>query len=156
MKQIALIQETRRKTTGAFSLVEVMIGLAIVGVTFVSLYGGMTYGFSSVRMSLENLRATQILVEKMETIRLYTWSQVTDNNFIPKTFQASYSPTSVTNRQGVVYAGTVDISKPNLSSNYDQDTRVVTITLSWKTGTVPRTRTLSTLVAQNGIQNYIY
>ena len=70
MKQIALIQETRRKTAGAFSLVEVMIGMAIVGVTFVSLYGGMTYGFSSVRMSLENLRATQILVEKMETIRL--------------------------------------------------------------------------------------
>ena len=68
MKQIALIQQARRKTPGAFSLIEVMVGLAIVGVTFLALYGGMTYGFSSVRMSLENLRATQILVEKMETI----------------------------------------------------------------------------------------
>ena len=156
MKQIALIQETRRKTAGAFSLVEVMVGMAIVGVTFVSLYGGMTYGFSSVRMSLENLRATQILVEKMETIRLYTWSQVTDNKFIPKNFQESYSPTSVTNKQGVVYTGKVDITTPDLSGNYDDAMREVTITLSWKTGTVPRTRTLSTFVAQNGIQNYIY
>ena len=59
-----------------FTLIEGIMGVGIMGVLFVSLYTGMTTGFGVVRMARENLRATQVLQEKFETIRLYTWEQI--------------------------------------------------------------------------------
>ena len=56
----------------AISLVEVVFSIALVSVLFVSLYGGIASGFGLVNLARENLRANQIIVEKMETIRLTT------------------------------------------------------------------------------------
>ena len=136
----------------------------IVGLVFVALYSGLAWGISTIRFSRENLRATQILAEKMDTFRLYTWSQVTDPKFIPNTFTAMYSPTSATNSQGVVYSATVSIDtldkapeKQTFNSvNYQDDMRKVTVQLNWTTGNIPRTRSLSTYVARYGLQNYVY
>ena len=51
---------------------------AILGVVATSLYGAFTAGFFVIQSTRENLRATQIMVQKMEAIRLLTWSQVGD------------------------------------------------------------------------------
>ena len=40
--------------------------------------------------------------------------------------------------------------------NYASEVRVVTITLNWTSGSLPRSRSLSTLVSAKGIQNYVY
>src|SRR5687767_14388252 len=61
----------------AFSIIEVLVALAIAGVLFTSLYAGISAGFVVIETARENLRATQIMVEKLETIRLYTWEQIT-------------------------------------------------------------------------------
>src|SRR5258705_6921712 len=82
----------RASAKTGFSLVEVMVSVAVFGLTCVSLYAGVTFGFNSVQLARENLRATQILVEKMEVIRLYSWEEITNSVFIPTTFQATYSP----------------------------------------------------------------
>src|SRR5947199_10585139 len=88
---------------------EVLVAAAIIGVQFVTLYLAMTQGFGIVQVARENLRATQILQEKMETIRLYKWDDIITPGFIPATLPDSFYPAGLTN-QGVNYKGTRTIS----------------------------------------------
>src|SRR6266550_6085100 len=107
--KIRISNQRRAKAgSGAFTLMEVLVAVAIIGIQFVALYLGMTQGFGIVQVSRENLRATQILQEKMETIRLYTWDQITNNGFIPPTFTAAFYPagSQTNNNQGATYQGT--------------------------------------------------
>jgi hypothetical protein len=156
----------------AISLIEVVFAMTLVSVLFVSLYGGISSGFGLVSLARENLRANQILVEKMETLRLYSWDQINSNGFIPATFSAQFFPSSITNISeldgsvrtnittfgsgGVTYYGTVTIGNANVASAYATNMRLVSVTLNWTNAGVQRSRELSTMVAQNGIQNYVY
>lgn len=142
--------------TKAFTLVEVLIAMCIMGTSIVAFYAGVSWGFGVVQVARENLRATQILAEKMDTVRLYTFEQVTSNSFIPTTFIASYY--GATNNGGLLYTGTVTIANFNLPNPpvYSNDLRIISVDLTWTSGRVPRTRSMSTIVARNGLQTYIY
>ena len=168
----------KRNTNGAarlgwranpgFALVEVMVGFAIFGVIVVSLYAGVTFGFNSVQLARENLRATQILLEKMEVIRLYSWEEINEPGFVPGTFQATYAPGATTTSksgnkevevpaEGVVYYGTISITNtPMTTENYRQKVKRVDLTVKWTTGKLQRTRSLSTFVTESGLQSYVY
>ena len=143
-----------------FTLIEVLIAVSIVSIVFVSLYAGMSSAVGFVQLSRENLRATQILQEKMETIRLYTFDQINTPGFIPESFtEAFYS----TNNSGVagagdfIYNGTVSIKTPSeFTESYATNMRQVTVTLTWTSGRVPRSRIMQTFIARSGLQNYIY
>src|SRR3954465_8521979 len=78
--------KVKRSRMSGFTLIEGIIGVGAMGILIVSLYTGMTTGFGVVRMARENLRATQGLQEKFGTIRLYTWDQINDTNYISPTF----------------------------------------------------------------------
>ncbi len=148
----------------AFTLMEVLVVVAIIGVEFVSLYLGMTQGFGIVQVARENLRATQILQEKMETIRLYTWDQINTAGFIPPTFTAAFYPAgSQTNQgainQGATYQGTVtisDVPPPLSTASYAKDMKMVVVQVSWQSGNIQRNRDMRTLVSHYGLHNYIY
>lgn len=148
----------------AFSLVEVMFATSIVAVAFVSLYAAITSGFALVVNARENLRATQLMVERAEVMRLYTWAQITNTGYIPTTFTASYyPPIGTTNDQssaitngGTVYYGTVSIDAASVASGYADQMRLVTITLNWTNGTSGHQRSLQTFVSANGLQKYVY
>src|SRR5437660_9322761 len=157
------ISSQRRAEAGskAFTLMEVLVATAIIGVQFVALYLGMTQGFGIVQVSRENLRATQILQEKMETIRLYTWDQITNNGFIPPTFTAAFYPagSQTNNNQGATYQGTVTISAvppPLSAASYAKDMKMVVVQVSWQSGNIQRNRDMRTLVSHYGLHNYIY
>lgn len=137
-----------------FSLSEGLFGVAIMGVVFVSLYSGMATGFHSIRDSQENLRATQILLEKFETIRLYNWEQLNTPGFIPAEFTSYFAPNE--NSKGITYKGRVTISQPPLTEVYSTDMRAVTITLTWNSSGMDHTRTFTSFAAKYGIQNYVY
>jgi len=142
----------------AFSLSESLFGVAIIGIVFISLYSGMATGFTSIRDSQENLRATQILLEKFETLRLYNWEQLNTPGFVPPNFTTTYAPTE--GGKGVTYTGRVIISQPPITDAYAPDLRMVTIILTWQSlgqGThVNHSRVFTSFVAKYGIQNYIY
>jgi hypothetical protein len=156
----------------AISLVEVVFSMALVSVLFVSLYGGIASGFGLVNLARENLRANQIIVEKMETIRLYSWDQINSNGFIPPTFIDHFFPTVITNvddsngqlrtnlntfgNGGISYYGTVTIADAPVADAYKTNMKQFTVTLNWTNSNIPRTRSLTTYVAQNGLQNYVY
>src|ERR1051325_6941474 len=94
----------------AFTLIEVAMTTAILGVVFAAFYSGIAAGFSLVGLTRENLRANQLLLERMETIRLYSWDQINSNGFIPPTFTAPFYPpvAGQTNQNsGVTYYGTL-------------------------------------------------
>src|SRR5690242_10880657 len=71
MKLSPFTLRLKEKSRVAFTLVEAVVAMAIVGVVFVSLYSGMATGFGMIRTARETLNAAQILEEKFETIRLY-------------------------------------------------------------------------------------
>jgi len=143
------------KTQSAFTFVEVIIAMAAVGVVVVALYMGISSGFSIIRLARENLRATQIMVEKMETVRLYNWDQICSNGFIPSPFQAPYySQGLVTNPP--IYYGTVSLDTAPISPDYSNDLKRIVVNISWTSGDVPRQRQITTFVSRYGLQNYIY
>ena len=141
----------------AYSMIELLVAMAVLGVMFVSLYSGFSAGFAIIELARENLRATQILQEKMETIRLYTWDQINTAGFIPTNFtEKFYSVGTNTNTAGLTYTGTVTIASTPISTSYSNDLKQVTIQVRWRSAKVQRTREMSTLVTRNGLQNYIY
>jgi len=149
-------QSCRPAARAAFTLVEMLVAMAIIGVVVVGLYGGITSGIGSVRMARENLRATQILVEKTEAIRLYRWDQITNSSFLPTNFLASYDATTTNTASGIVYSGTVSVAAAPFSASYSNDLRLLTVQVSWTTGKLARKRQLSTCVCRTGLQNYAY
>src|SRR5437763_12227526 len=122
----------QKEPMAAFTIIEAVVATAIVGVVFVSLYAGMASGFGLVRTSRESLNAAQILEEKFETIRLYTWDQINANGFFPTKFMIPL-PTGPTDGS-VNYTGTVTVGSASLTEPYNNDLRLVTVQLTWMSG----------------------
>ena len=138
--------------SAAFALPEALFGMVIVGVVFAALYSGMTYGFELVKLSREELRASQILQERFETIRLCNWDQLNSNNFVSATFRAPLYQ-GLTNSW---YSGTVTIAPPPITQPYSNDLRVITVQLTWTNGVRRCTRNMSSMIARYGLQDYVY
>lgn len=152
--KLSLLSRLRRKVA-AFSLVEAVVGMGLLGTVVGALLTGFTTGFFTMQMARENLRATQILLEKMETIRLYSWEQITAPNFVPATFEAKYDPQS-TNSPGITYFGTMTITNAPINATYKTDMKLVTVRVQWKTGDINREREFSSYIARYGLQDYVY
>ena len=153
--RLQTLKHSRRPRQG-FSLVEVSMGMAIMGTIILALVSGFTTGFFTMQLARENQRATQIMLEKMETIRLYSWDQINDPTFIPKTFSAPYDPNAPVGERGISYNGTMTITNAPVSPGYANEMRMVIVTLNWQTGNLNRTRSFSSLISRDGLQNYVY
>jgi len=132
------------------------MAMAVVGICSLALFSGFTGGYFNIKLSRENVRATQIMLEKTETLRLYSWDQVTSNGFVPSSFVAQYDPNATSGSQGLTYQGTLTIAPVPLSTSYSNDMRMLTVELDWHTGGIQRHRHYTTYVSRNGLQNYIY
>jgi hypothetical protein len=137
----------------AFSLVEASVGMAVIGIVIGAMLSGITTGTLTMRLARENLRATQIMLEKVETIRLYSWDQINAVNFVPATFTNYYDPKASI---GAQYSGTMTLTPAPISSSYSNDMKMVTVHLSWQTCGLQRDREFTSYIARNGLQDYIY
>jgi len=143
----------------AFTLIEVVVSVAVVGVLLVALYGGLTFGFGQIQVSREEERATQILSEKMEIVRLLSWDQLVNiPGYVPTNFTASYSIANPTNApaHSLIYSGTVNVASAPVSESYSNDMKMMVINLSWQSRGVTHRRTMRTFVSRYGLQNYVY
>lgn len=147
---------TRRVGQAAFTLVEMAVGAGVLAITILALYTAFSQGFAVIEVARENLRATQILQEKTETIRLYTWDQINTPGFIPASFTAPFYAVGASTNSGVVYDGTMTIAPTTLTESYAADLRQVTVSVSWTSGQLTRNRTMTTLVSKYGLHNYIW
>jgi hypothetical protein len=162
--RIAALNQRRpgRKESGN-TAIEVIASAVLMALMVVSIAGGFSGGFLAVQNTREEIRATQIMVEKLETIRLYTFSQVETPNFLPTTFRAPFDYTT-TNSNALYYDGTLTVENANNGTPYDGDMKKITVTLTWSFGTlrpsaaaqVVKTRSMSTWIARTGLHDYIY
>src|SRR5437879_9302984 len=149
MKFLSLKPKTQES---GMTLVDVVMSTAILSLMSIGVIGSLTYGFFVMQMARENQRATQILLEKVETIRLYSWDQVNSNGFIPTSFTDVYDPQAVSSQQGVTYSSTLTIDaftnatsgSVSTPTTYSTNMRQVTVTLNWYTRSVSRSRSLVT------------
>ena len=149
------ISAQKRLKQAATSLIEVLVALAVMGIVFISLYAGFSSGFGIIQLARENLRGTQIMLEKMETIRLYTWTQINSNGFIPNSFTNYYDPNRGS-ASGVEYHGRLTITDSPITADYGRQMKQVRVEVEWMCGTVQRRREMTTLISRYGLQNYIY
>jgi prepilin-type N-terminal cleavage/methylation domain-containing protein len=151
---------TITRARSAFTLIEVAITTAIIGVIFASFYAAIGSGFSLISLTRENLRADQIMLDKMETLRLYSWDQINSNGFVPPTFTAPFYPAKPNDDSeggtGATYYGAVQIGDPPFEVNYTNHLKLVTVSVTWTNGRHARVRSMETLVSEFGIQNYVY
>jgi type II secretory pathway pseudopilin PulG len=145
---------SRQSPQKAFSLVETLVGFGITGIVASGLFFSFALGFNIVRISRENARATQVLMEKIEVFRLYSWDQVTNPAFVPTNFATPF--VIDTSNPGFYYTGTVTVANVPLATSYDPDMRHVTVGVDWCSGGLTHHRELSTYVSRYGIQNYTY
>ena len=144
----------------AFTLIEVLCSIAIAAFVVSALFYGFDNGYAMLRSTREDLRATQILMQRTEIIRLLTWTQLAS---CPTTFQESYNQTTATNSSsGTVYYGTFSVTTATNIPNtvtYKSSVKLVTISVVWTNTTgsvnVAHRREMQTLSAQNGMQNYL-
>ena len=160
------IKRVARRARIAFTLVEVMVSVAIIGIVFVALYSGIASGFAVISLAREELRAAQILQDRLEEFRLYSWPQLssfgTSNSFVPSSFTSPFVPTNTTSSisggsvGGLTFYGTIDIAASGLTESYKDHLKFVTISITWTNGSVPRNRSVNTFVSEYGMQNYIF
>src|SRR5688572_17746807 len=115
MRTNGRIAGTRRHKMAAFSLAEAAIAMGVMGMVMGALYSGLAVGFFTIKMARENLRATQILVGRIDTLRLYSWNQITNTNprFVATTFEEAYDPLAT--NSALRYFGTITISPVNFA-----------------------------------------
>ncbi len=148
-----------RAATAAFTLVEAIVSVLLLAIASVSLFAGFSSGFWISLNNREELRATQILLQKLEGVRLCTWSSLRSFQF-----KETYDPVGAsTNSGGVIYVGTVTTNAaPGIagSMTYGNNVVLVTASVTWTnySGSKPvaHTRQMQTLVAKYGLQNYIW
>lgn len=159
---LKLVDQCRlRRRFAGYTLVEVLCSIFIAAIVIAALFAGFNNSFAILRTTREDLRATQILMQKTEAIRLLTWQQLSN---CPTTFQEYYYPAgSSSNAAGIVYSGTISATAPaaNIPDSvpYKKDLHLVTITVAWTnyvgSKLVAHTRQMQTLSAFSGMQSYI-
>ena len=135
------------------------MGVVILGLAIVSLFALLSGGFAMARLNRDNLRATQIMLNRVEGLRLYNWGQLTSSNMVPTTFTEYYYPSGITNaNQGTVFSGDVIITNAvqTPSSTYGPTMmRRVTVRVRWMSGKLQHNREMTTYVSEYGLQNYL-
>jgi type II secretory pathway pseudopilin PulG len=145
-----------KRLSSGITLVDTVIATAIVAVMAGGVICSLSYGFLTMGRIRENQRATQLLLETVETLRLYNWDQVNSNNFIPPTFTGVYDPQSGAGKQGITYYGTITKTNPLTGTSYNTNLMQITVTLNWSSRNLSHSRSLATFIARDGLQNYVY
>lgn len=147
-----------RRGHQAFTLMDALFAVLISGMMFTAMYAGLAFGFTTIKMARENTRATQIMLEHMEICRLYKWQDLTNTATFLNTnpFPVYYYSVGGTNTS-LQYTVRVSLASVPLMTSYASDMRKLTVRLDWGAiGTTNRTRIMSTYVARNGLQNYVW
>lgn len=137
---------TRQKLhkTGGFTLLEVLLASVILAVALTSVLAVTSHATRYVADFRKAARASQILQQRMEDIRLLSWSQL-----------AAY-PTNFVDTAIGVYTGQVTQTVVD-TFNGTPTVKCVTLTLTWHSQLGrPVTNTLTSLVGNGGINTYIF
>lgn len=148
------VGRSKGKSSGGFTLVETLVAVTVLVICFLALFTSLTFGLNLVRKARETSRASELMSDKLETCRLYTWEQMTNGAFFPPTFQTYYDPGSNGVPSLPLYNGTISIIDGPTGLNYSGSVKKVRVALSWMSGGQTNYRTMHTYVSQYGLHNY--
>ena len=145
----------------AFTFTEVLIATGLLLTVFVTIYCCLAMGLRTTQLTRQTLRATQILTDKLEGVRLYNWSQLNDPTFFRNTFtnffyETNNIGTATASGSGVLYTGQVALASVPFTNSYNTNVLKMTVTVGWVGSGQVHTRMMSTYVGQWGVQNYNY
>jgi type II secretory pathway pseudopilin PulG len=149
---------SRRRSIAAFTMIETIVATLLAAIMLPTLYAGLGAGFSFVRATRENLRATQVILQRMEAVRLSPYTAIQDPAAYPTNVTEYYCPSSQTNGNGgTVYTVTYNCAPgpASLPPSYRSNVVLVTVTAGWKAGNVQCSRSMQSYVARYGIQRYV-
>src|SRR6266540_5401938 len=141
-----------------FTLTEVIACIAILGIAFAALLTGLAWNVSSIKFARETVRATQIMEDRLDTFRLYSWDQITTPGFITNQFYAPFCPSNALSPEalGITYTGRITVVTAPLSESYSTNMLLIIIDLDWPSSPEVRHAQMSTFVSKYGMQGYIY
>jgi hypothetical protein len=133
------------------TLAEVLVSAMVVSITAVSLYGSFFSGYALTRLSRDDIRATQIMLEKIEAVRLADWNALSN---CPIHFRDTLENTGV----GTVFTGVISTKPvpglPN-SAAYKNDICLLSVKVFWtnQAQRLPliRQREMETAIARHGL-----
>src|SRR6266404_1052967 len=102
-----------RSLPAGFTLLEAVMAVALGGIMLTALYAGFSYGFATMGVTRQDLRATEIILQRLERVRLCSFSQITDTSINPASTTEYYDPThQTTGNGGVPYTVNFSTSVP--------------------------------------------
>ena len=150
---------SRSETLLGFTLVETIVAVWVAAVMISALYASFACGFATVRYNREDLRATQIMLSRIESMRLCNFAQATNPTNNPPSFTEYFDPKDkATGGEGALYSGSTKVVVPppgSVPEAYRTNMLLVSVDLSWNTGKVPHNRSMQTYIARDGMQPYV-
>ena len=148
-----------KQAARGFTLLETLVSVLLASITLSALYACFAGGWNLIRVTSQDLRATQILLQRMERIRLCDFSQATDQVLNPSSSKEYFDPKNQNaGGGGVSYAITCAITTPSsgsLPEAYRTNMLLVSVAAWWTNGTQVFNRSMETYVARDGMQSYV-
>ena len=142
-----------------FALVEAVVAVFLGAVMMTALYACFAGGFAMMKMTREDLRATQIALERLEAVRLAPYAYLKDATKFPATSTVYFDEQGKsTGKGGVPYTVTFKaeaLPAPKPQTQFYVNMLQVTVGVSWQSGKLQRTRSMQTYVAKYGVQGYV-
>ena len=141
-----------------FTLVETVMAAMLASIMLSALYASFACGFAIIRTSRENLRATEIMLERLERIRVCSFNDVTNSSINPPSLTSYYDPADQSKGGGgIAYTVTYNssLATNTLPIAYNTNMLLVTVGVKWTSGKVQHNRSMQTYVAREGIWNYV-
>jgi Tfp pilus assembly protein PilV len=153
------VKRGRRRSAAGFTLVEAMVATFVAAIMILTLYACFAGGYAMIKMSREDLRATQIVLQQMEAIRVAPYAYLKNATMFPTNTTVYFDEAGKSSGKGgtpytvTFKAEALPSPKPQLQfyTNMSQ----VTVTVSWNSGNLQRSRSMQAYAAQRGIQGYV-
>jgi Tfp pilus assembly protein PilV len=137
-----------------FTLIEAIVATFVSAIVLAGVFAAMGAGFSFIQVSRENLRANQIILQRMEAIRLTPFTALA--TAYPPSSTDYFNPGGqATGNGGAVYTVTYNCNNAPVPIAYTNNTRRITVTATWTSGKVQHTRSMQTYATRFGIQRYV-
>jgi Tfp pilus assembly protein PilV len=137
----------RRSLAKAFTLVEVAVGGTVLVLAIIGTLTMASQSYLLTQHIREFSRANQVLQQKMEDVRLLTFSEV---QALPATFK---DPSDTKN----FYAGTITKETYRTDATGAVVSLKVTLKVTWKgRASQSRSQTLVSVFTRNGLNDYVF
>ena len=137
----------RRKQNNGSSLVDVMVGVTILGLVFATSFAATGQGLSIIESARDHTRAAQILQSEVERIRTLNWSAL---EALPST--GAFSPGAEFSDK---YANRYHCARDIGDRRTNQ--KLLNVTVSWTAQDgILRNRSYFTYITKEGINDFYY